>query len=154
MHPYFFFFFFHYIILHYCCTCGTRWHLQMSLQYTIQISLQYTIVEFTPSIILLYPLSPDFQNSLNRSHFSIFIYEYIIFSSSYTPSLYPPPSHWYQSPKQDLFYLPALHFCLFKIALQGIFLWHFHAYIYYNLNSSMPSIFILSTSVPFLWWFQ
>jgi hypothetical protein len=46
-----------------------------------------------------YPL-PHSSNSFNRSHFSIFIYEYIIFLPyfpSYILSWYlPPPSHWYQ----------------------------------------------------------
>jgi hypothetical protein len=43
---------------------------------------------------------------------------------------------------------------LFKIAIQGISLWHFHVYMYYNLNWFIPSIFLLSILVPFLWWFQ
>jgi hypothetical protein len=46
------------------------------------------------------------------------------------------------------------HFCLFKIAMQGVSLWHFHVYMYYNPNCSICSIFLPSTLVPFLWWFQ
>jgi hypothetical protein len=46
------------------------------------------------------------------------------------------------------------HFCLVKIAIQDISLWCFHAYMYYNANWFIPSIFLLSTLVPFLSWFQ
>jgi hypothetical protein len=61
------------------------------------------------------PLSsfPHSWNGFNRSHFSVFIHEYRIFlpySCSYTLSLCPPPSYWNQSPRQDPFYLPGLHF--------------------------------------------
>jgi hypothetical protein len=45
------------------------------------------------------------------------------------------------------------HFCLFKIAIQRVSLWHFHAYMYYNPNWFI-SIFLLSTLVPFIQWFQ
>jgi hypothetical protein len=53
-----------------------------------------------------------------------------------------------------LFYLPVLHFwkkvfCLLRISLWGVSLWHFHVYMYYNLNWFMPSIFFLSTLVSF-----
>jgi hypothetical protein len=56
----------------------------------------------TFSFILLPPI-PGIN--FNRSHFSIFIHEYIflLHSSSYTLSLYPPP-------RQDLFYFPVIRF--------------------------------------------
>jgi hypothetical protein len=56
-------------LLPYYCTGGTMWHLQKFLQYSW----------IHPSIILLYPPSPHSWNSFNRSHFSIFIHEYITF---------------------------------------------------------------------------
>jgi hypothetical protein len=43
---------------------------------------------------------------------------------------------------------------LFKIAIHGVSLWHFHVYTYYNWNCFISSIFLLSTLVPVLWWFQ
>jgi hypothetical protein len=36
---------------------------------------------------------------------------------------------------------------LFKIAIQGVSLWHFHVNMYYNLNWFTPSIFRLSPLV-------
>jgi hypothetical protein len=45
------------------------------------------------------------------------------------------------------------YFCLFKIAIQRVSLWHFHEYMYYNLNCFNSCIFLLPTLVPFLWWF-
>jgi hypothetical protein len=51
--------------------------------------LQYMIVAFTLSSFSFIPLLPHSWNSFNRSHFSIFIHEYIIFllySPSYTLS--------------------------------------------------------------------
>jgi hypothetical protein len=44
-------------------------------------------------------------------------------------------------PRQDLYHPPSLHFvkeknwhfCLFKIATQGVSLWHFHVCMYYSL---------------------
>jgi hypothetical protein len=46
------------------------------------------------------------------------------------------------------------HFCLFKIAILRVSLWHFHVYVYYNPNCFIFSIFLFSTLVPFLWWVQ
>jgi hypothetical protein len=43
---------------------------------------------------------------------------------------------------------------LFKVATQGVSLWHFHVYVYYNPNWFIFSILLLSTWVPFLRWFQ
>jgi hypothetical protein len=43
---------------------------------------------------------------------------------------------------------------LFKIVIQGVSLWYFHVYMYYNPNLFISSIFLLSTLVSFLWWFQ
>jgi hypothetical protein len=76
-----------------------------------------------PSIILPYPPSADSWNSFNRSHFSIFVYEYIIvplYSVSFTLSLYLPPSYWYQPPDRTCFVFlfsvfekkKEKHFCL------------------------------------------
>jgi hypothetical protein len=46
------------------------------------------------------------------------------------------------------------HFCLFKMAIQGVSLWYFHVYMYYKLKWFIHSIFLLSTFDSFLWWFQ
>jgi hypothetical protein len=75
----------------------------------------------------------------------------------------PITFHWYQHPQtgpvstscsQTLQKKKKRHFCLFNIATQGVSLWHFHIYMYYNLNWFIPSIFLLSTLVLFLWWLQ
>jgi hypothetical protein len=75
--------------------------------------------------------------------------------------LHPLPSNT-NAPRQDLFCPLILefytrktwHFWLFKIAIWGISLWHFHVYMYYCLIWLISSIFLLSTLVTFLWWFQ
>jgi hypothetical protein len=59
---------------------------------------------------------PPIKTSFNRSHFSIFIHEYIIFPpylSSFTLSLCPLPSHWNQLP--DRTYFTFLHFTFKKM---------------------------------------
>jgi hypothetical protein len=43
---------------------------------------------------------------------------------------------------------------LCKLSIQRVSSWHFHVYTYYNPNWFIPSIFLLSTLVPFLRWFQ
>jgi hypothetical protein len=39
---------------------------------------------------------------------------------------------------------------LFKIAIQGVSLWHSHVCMYCNLNWFISSTFLLSTWIPFL----
>jgi hypothetical protein len=36
---------------------------------------------------------------------------FIAYSPTYTLPLHSTPSHWYQSPRQDLFCPPVLQFC-------------------------------------------
>jgi hypothetical protein len=43
---------------------------------------------------------------------------------------------------------------LYEIIIQKVSLWCFHVYMYYNPSWFIPSIFLLSTLVPFLWWSQ
>jgi hypothetical protein len=73
------------------------------------------------------------------------------FPYSHSPPLVP-------TPRQDLFYLSILHFLkkgiFLKILIQGVSLWHFHVYMYYNPTWFIFSVFLLSTLVPFLQWFQ
>jgi hypothetical protein len=75
---------------YYCCT---GMHLQNLLQYII---IEFNLPHYYPLSLL-----PHSWNSFNRSHFSIFIYEYVIFppySPFYTFFLYFPPSYWYEPP--------------------------------------------------------
>jgi hypothetical protein len=80
-------------------------------------------------------------------------------SSPFLHILSPPTGT--KSPRHNLFHTPVLpfckrkewHFCLFKIAIQGVSLWHFCVYMYCNLNWFISSLFLLYSIVPFLWWF-
>jgi hypothetical protein len=79
--------------------------------------------------------------------------------SSFTLSRYPsPPTGTNHHTRTDLhscpLFLKKRHFCLFKIAIQVVSLWHFHVCVYYILSWFVPSIFLLSTFVPFLWWLR
>jgi hypothetical protein len=58
----------------YCCTGGTLWHSPKFLQYVI--------VEFTPPSFSFIPY-PHSWNYFNKSHLSIFIHEYIIFTLTF-----------------------------------------------------------------------
>jgi hypothetical protein len=121
------------------------------------INIQY---KFAPHHFSVSPSSHSWK-SFNRFNFSLFIHEYIIFllySPSYTASIYPR-HHWCYPLRRTVLPLRSLffekrYFCLFKIAIQGISLLHFHVHMYYNLNWFMPSIFLFSTLVPVLLWFQ
>jgi hypothetical protein len=120
--------FFHNLLL---CGWDTLWHLQEFLQ-----CIKYIMLKFT---ILLYLPSPHSLNSFNRYHFSTYIYVDTVFA----PYL---PSPWYHFPKQDLFQVNIIWLCkkkqkmtvcLFKIATEGVSLWHFHIYVQYSLLSSI-----------------
>jgi hypothetical protein len=102
-------------------------------------------------------------NSFNRCHCSIYIHVYTVFaiySSSYSFPTSSLCSCWYFPPHQTGPVSPSCslilqkknkwHFWLFKITTQGVSLWHFHVYMYYNPNWFISSIFLLSTLVPFL----
>jgi hypothetical protein len=96
------------------------------------------------------PLSPRPWHSFHRSRFSIFIPVCTVFAPNHPPV--PSP----QILPHPLFCPLVLnickknwHFYLFKISLQRASLWQFH-----NRNWFILSIFLLSTLVPFLWWFQ
>jgi hypothetical protein len=83
-------------------------------------------------------------------------YFYRIHPSTSFPCILPPPTdtHW---PDRTCFaylfsvFIKKWYFCLFKISSQGVSLWHFHVCMYYNPNYFIPSIFLLSTFVSFLW---
>jgi hypothetical protein len=77
------------------CAGGTFWQLQKFLQ-----CIRYIILEFTPSTISpLSALPPYSWNSFIRHNFSINMHVHTVFapySPSFTISLPPPPSYWYQ----------------------------------------------------------
>jgi hypothetical protein len=79
-------------------------------------------------------------------------YLYYIHPRTPFPHILPLP----QPPRQDLTLLfsdfvktKRFYFFLFKIAIQGVSLWHFYIYMYCNLNWFISSIFLLSTLVSF-----
>jgi hypothetical protein len=124
--------------------------------------LKYIIVDFTPQSFSFIPFSPI--AGIVSICFNFLFYTWIHNISTSFSLLNPflishMHTHWYQSPDRNCFtFLLSIfekrHVCLFRIALQGVFLWHFYVYMYDNLNWFMPSIFLLSILVPFLWWFQ
>jgi hypothetical protein len=138
----FFFFFYSIVVLGVCCNiCKSSYNI--------------SLLSSAPPLFSFILFLKQFQ----QVSFFCLQHEYMIFSllsASFTLSF---PLPLVPTPRQDcftfLFYIfIKKHFCLFKIAVQGASLWHFHVYVYYNLNWFMPSIFLLSTLVPFLWWFH
>jgi hypothetical protein len=75
-------------------------------------------------------------------------------SPPFTPSHIPLPT--VTNPRQDLFQLPVLCFGkAFFVCLR----WLHREFpcdtcMYYVLNSFIPSLFLLSTLIPFFWSFQ
>jgi hypothetical protein len=106
--------------------------------------LQYNLVEFPASIIFLY-LPPPILRIVNRSHFSISYMSYDIstvfsllhctislfsyLSLALSLSLYQPPERICLTFLSSIF--EKRHFCLFRVSLQEVSLWHFHVYMYY-----------------------
>jgi hypothetical protein len=98
----------------------------------------------------------------------MFIHVYTIFppySPSYTLSLYPP-RHWYQPPRQYLFYLPVLqfekrHFSLFKIFVQSFIktlpctyvLYHKLVHLHFSPVSFSRPFMVISTGLKILYSF-
>jgi hypothetical protein len=120
-------------LTYYCCTGVTLWHLQKFLQYTI--------VEFIPSIILLYP-PPSILEIVSVGPIFIFVQEDIKFPP-YLTLLHPHTDSNFQ-PAFLFSMLKKRHFCLFKI---------FFMFICIITQIGSFPLFLLSTLVPFLWWF-
>jgi hypothetical protein len=115
---------------------------------------------YHPSIILLYsPLAP-IPRIVSTGLIFPFTCMCTYFHHIHPTTPFPYILLLVPTPRQELFCLPVLcfckkwHFCLFKIAIQGVSLWHFHVCMYYNLNWLSPSIFLLFILVAFFWWFQ
>jgi hypothetical protein len=90
----------------------------------------------------------------------MYTHVHTVFLPSFTIFPHSSPSHWYPLPKagpvsplSGFVKEKKWHFCLFNMATQGLSLWNFRVYVYYNQNWFI-SIFLLSTLVPFLWWSQ
>jgi hypothetical protein len=121
----------------YCCTKGALWHLQGFLEYNL--------VVFTPSIILLYTPSPHSWNSFSKSHFSIFIHEYIMFppySPSYILSLYSPPLSD-TTLQQDLFLIFKKYIIIISLDGYQIIVTNVHGNQRITLNKGKYFVFPL-----------
>jgi hypothetical protein len=117
------------------------------------------------------PSSPHSWNSFSRSHFSIYIQVYTVFalySPSHTLSLSLPPLTGTKPPgrtcstilfssfvKENKWY-----FYLFKIATQGVSLWHFHVFISelvpllcFSSFYLIPLLILVSTGLKILYSF-
>jgi hypothetical protein len=88
--------------------------------------LQCILIRLIPSVIPPYPSSLPFLEQFQQVSCSIFIHVYKVhppYSASFTLSIYAytlAPTH-----RQDLFYLPGLHFFKYILAVQGGFCWYF-----------------------------
>jgi hypothetical protein len=126
---------------------------------------KYIIFEFTP--LHHSPLSsphpiPGIVSTCLIFPFTHACTQYLSHIHPTTPYPHFVPSPITSSLRKNLFLSLILqlykrkkgHSCLFKIAKQGVFLWHFQVYMCPNSNCFIPSIFLLSALVHFLLWFQ
>jgi hypothetical protein len=129
----------------YCFAGGTLWHLQNSYN----ISNISFLNSLPPPFSFILPFRHSWS-SLNRYHFSIYIHMCAVFGQCTLPHPflnYSPTSHSYHPLIQDIF-CPLFsdflkekkwHFCLFKIAEQGVSLWHsMYICIITQIGSSPP----------------
>jgi hypothetical protein len=150
-----------------CCTVAfiffivvlggsTLWHLQKILRYSWTYLLHLSPSSTIPRIVstgLIFPLT------YMCFHWHTCEHHVHLFTLSLPPPPLPtgtnPPGRTYSALLLSYFVKEKKwHFCLFKVGIQGVSLWHFHVYMYYNQNWLILSIVLLSTLVPFLWWCQ
>jgi hypothetical protein len=146
---------------------GTLWHLHKFLQY-----IKYTWIHpLHHSSLSPHPYS---WNSFNRYHFPIYVYmctQYLRHTHSPIPfphTLVLTTLHPCRICSALLFsnFVKAKkkwYFCSFKIATQGVSLWHFHVYLYYSPIRFISSLFlfyyhslflmVVSASLKILYWF-
>jgi hypothetical protein len=139
------------IVLRYICIFIIYYHITVVSGCIVTFTKVLTayIVRFIPSIFLLYTPS--------RSHWPIFIHEYIVLAT-YFPSLtlfLCPPHLLVPTPRKDLFYLSGILFFFFtktwsyKEFYYDIFTYiyiyiyiyiytHTHVYILHWIGSSLP----------------
>jgi hypothetical protein len=84
---------------YYCCTVGTLWNLPKFLQCII--------IEFTPFIILPYPI-PGTVSQLSFFHFHTWVHNISTTFTLLHPVLMSSLLPLMPTPRQDLFYLPVL----------------------------------------------
>jgi hypothetical protein len=126
-----------------------------------RLTIYISQIHLSPSFSFILP-PPTLRIILTGLIFFPFSYISIYFHYIHPPSLLPcilphltgttPPDRTHFT--FLCFVFEKRHFCLFKMAVQGVSLWCFYARTYYIPNWLIPSIFLLSTLVPLLRWFQ
>jgi hypothetical protein len=103
--------------------------------FTKVLTILSQLNSFTPFIILPYfSFSlPPFLEQVSFFYFHTWVHNIFTIFTHLHPFLISSPSHCTNPHPQALFCLPVLcferrHFCLFKIATQGVSLWHSHVY--------------------------